>query len=235
MIPRRFQDYLPAACIAPLQQYAALRPHNPPLPSSPAASTSQQSSESRSSTPESILLIDTKPNSFGLYRQYTTLPSFDPDDAVTLANLCDAPTFSVPPDSLQERSPLSVYGTHAIDAAVLLPADLNTTDSAGPWFAPFMNPSICRMMHWFYSMTTKTLNDLNRLVNEVILAPDFVASDLQNFDANQEAKRLDSNSLPMDGADGWFHDYVTLHLPQKDVCHDTEEDAPALNIPDVWH
>ncbi|KAK0190251.1 hypothetical protein F5146DRAFT_1137096 [Armillaria mellea] len=235
MIPRRFQDYLPAACMAPLQQYAALRSHNPPVPSSPVVSTSQQSFNSHSSTPESIPPIDTKPNSFGLYQQYKTLLSFDPDDTVTIANLCDAPTFSVPPDSLQECSPLSVYGTHAIDATVLLPPDSNTTTLAGSWFAPFMNPSICQMMHWFYSMTTKNLNHLNHLVNEVILAPDFVASDLQNFDANQEAKCLDSNSLPMDGADGWFHDHVTLHLPQKDVCHDTEEDAPALDIPDVWH
>ncbi|KAK0467706.1 uncharacterized protein EV420DRAFT_1473561 [Desarmillaria tabescens] len=148
MIPHRFQDYLPVACIAPLQR------------------------------------IKTEPNLFGLYRQYKTLPSFDPDDATTIANLCDAPTFAIPPDTLQQRSPLSVYSVHSLESnAANLSTNTEALDS-GPWFALFMNPTICRLMHWFYSTTTKMLNDLNRLVQEVILAPDFSSSDLQNFDAN---------------------------------------------------
>ncbi|SJL13966.1 uncharacterized protein ARMOST_17418 [Armillaria ostoyae] len=235
MIPRRFQDYLPAACIAPLQQYAALRPPTPPLPAAPTVTATHSQATSRASTPESLGCIETEPNVFGLYRQYKTLPSFDSDDAMTIANLCDAPTFAIPPDTLQQRSPLSVYGVHTVESnAANLSTDAGTLDS-GPWFAPFMNPTICRLMHWFYSTTTKTLNDLNRLVQEVILALDFSSSDLQNFDANREAKRLDTDSVPMDGTDGWFHDRVTLHLPQKDVRHNSEQEAPTLDIPDVWH
>ncbi|KAK0436054.1 uncharacterized protein EV420DRAFT_1246351, partial [Desarmillaria tabescens] len=103
------------------------------------------------------------------------------------------------------------------------------------WFAPFINPSICQLMHWFYSTTTKTLSDLNCLVNEVILAPDFAAVDFKDFDANHEAKHLDSDSPPVFAADGWIRDHVTLYLPQTGVCHASEEEAPTLDIPDIWH
>ncbi|KAK0186022.1 hypothetical protein F5146DRAFT_936776 [Armillaria mellea] len=90
-------------------------------------------------------------------------------------------------------------------------------------------------MHWFYSTTTKTLNDLNHLVTDVLLVPDFSAEDLTNFNTNHEAKRLDSDSLPMFTADGWICDGITFQLPQSGVCHALEEAAPSLDILNVWH
>ncbi len=103
-IPRHFQDYLPMhSYFAPLQQYAALKPTCPsPIPSA--------SSSNASPSPEPQPLITTEPNAFGLYRQYKMLPSVDPDDSLTIADLCDAPTFSLPPDDLSQCSPLCVYG-----------------------------------------------------------------------------------------------------------------------------
>ncbi|KAK0463158.1 uncharacterized protein EV420DRAFT_1639257 [Desarmillaria tabescens] len=142
MIPCHFQDYLPAACIALLQQYAALRPPAPPLPAAPAVIATHSQSTSHASTPESLPGIETEPNLFGLYWQYKTLPSFDPDDATTITNLCDAPTFAIPPDTLQQQSPLSVYGVHSLEPnAANLSTETEALDS-GPWFAPFMNPTI---------------------------------------------------------------------------------------------
>ncbi|KAK0438853.1 uncharacterized protein EV420DRAFT_1651271 [Desarmillaria tabescens] len=187
--------------------------------------------------PEPQPLIMTEPNMFGIYQQYKTLPSVDPDDALTIADLCDAPTFSLPPDILKQCSPLCVYGTHATDNIQLSLKDLlniSELDSSS-WFASFMTPTMCRLMHWFYSTTTKTLSDLNRLITDVLLAPDFSASHLKDFNANCEAKRLDSDSLPAFVADGWIRDHVMLQLPQSGVCHASEDDAPSLDIPDVWH
>lgn len=228
-IPRRFQDFLPASgYLAPLQQYAAVRPPPPPAHSPSKESLPSSPESSHTSTPDPPII--TEPNEFGLYREYKILPSVDPDDTTTIANLCDAPTFSLPPDGLQHRSPLCVYGAHVADDPAI-----GSSDSTTSWFAPFINPTICRLMHWFYSTTTKTLNDLNRLVNEVILAPDFAAADLESFDANREAKRLDSDSLPTFAADGWIKDHVKLHLPQTRVRHASEDEAPTLDIQDVWH
>ncbi len=93
-------------------------------------------------------------------------------------------------------------------------------------------------MNWFYSSTTKTLADLNTLVHDVILAPDFTKADLHGFDVNYEAKRLDSDgnpSLPSFHSDGWKEDFVTLHLPQTGVAFESESAAPTLDIAGVWH
>ncbi|KAK0226736.1 hypothetical protein EDD85DRAFT_923411 [Armillaria nabsnona] len=84
-------------------------------------------------------------------------------------------------------------------------------------------------MNWFYSSTTKTLADLNTLIRDVILAPDFSKTDLHGFDANYEAKRLDSDgipNLPSFHSDGWKEDFVTLHLPQIGIAFESES---------VWH
>ncbi len=238
-IPQRFQDFLPAGgYLAPLQQYAAVR--LPPLPArSPSLETLLSSPESsHTSIPDPPII--TEPNEFGLYRKYKILPSSDPDDVVTIANVCDAPTFSLPPDTLQYCSPLCVYGSHIVNNTTTvstgaISSEDNSPNSSTLWFAPFMNPTVCQLMHWFYSTTTKTLSDLNHLVNNVILIPDFAATDLMDFDANREAKRLDSNTQPPFAADGWIKDCITLHLPQTGVCHASEEEAPTLNISDVWH
>ncbi|KAK0488044.1 hypothetical protein EDD18DRAFT_1359990 [Armillaria luteobubalina] len=78
-------------------------------------------------------------------------------------------------------------------------------------------------MHWFYSTTTKTLNDLNCLINKVILAPDFSALDLLSFDANHEAKQLDSDRLPLFATDGLIKDKVMLHLPQTGLLDNIQD------------
>jgi len=47
-------------------------------------------------------------------------------------------------------------------------------------------------MNWFYnSSLQKSMDDLNRLVDDVILVDDFDREDLRDFNAFREAKRLD--------------------------------------------
>lgn len=36
-------------------------------------------------------------------------------------------------------------------------------------------------------------------------------------------------------SDGWKEDFITLRLSQTGVCFLSEDDAPALDIPRVWH
>ncbi|KAK0198061.1 hypothetical protein F5146DRAFT_995662 [Armillaria mellea] len=103
MIPRHFQDYLPTQTFfAPLQQYASLQPQS----STPASSISSKDL-SPSPTPEPRPFIPSESNAFGLYYLYKMLPSVDPDDALTIADLYDAFTYSLPPSTLKQCSPLS--------------------------------------------------------------------------------------------------------------------------------
>ncbi|KAK0433073.1 hypothetical protein EV421DRAFT_1910365 [Armillaria borealis] len=127
---------------------------------------------------EPLKYFDTIPDNFSVFKQYrNSIPSTCPDDAANLDSIADAPTFAIPPDPCAHPDPVSIYGqnTGQTDFADLL--------SSTSWFSPFLNASICCLMKWFYSSTTKTLSDLNQLVHEVILMPDFKVSDLQGFDA----------------------------------------------------
>ncbi|KAK0431436.1 hypothetical protein EV421DRAFT_1893352 [Armillaria borealis] len=93
-------------------------------------------------------------------------------------------------------------------------------------------------MRWFYSSTTKTLGDLNRLVHEVILMPDFKKSDLDGFEAAREAGWLDepehSTTSPFQ-CDGWTEDFVTMHLPPPNTHSVPENSCPEVQIPNIWH
>lgn len=233
MIPKHLHDYLPSRTeIAKMAQYAAVRP---PTPTKPQPRASSVSPDPKSPSPEPVELLSTEPNEFGLLRQYKTLPSVDPEEFKTLPDFCDAPTFSLPPNASTARSPLSIYGAQAAESL----CDANSKEPS-TWFTPFMNATVCRLMNWFYSSTTKTLADLNSLVHDVILAPDFDKADLHSFNASREARRLDldtegESTCPSFVPDGWREDFVTLHLPQTGVAFESEDSAPALDIHGVWH
>ena len=73
-------------------------------------------------------------------------------------------------------------------------------------FAPFLNATSYHLMSWFYNLSSsKSLSDLDRLVNDVIFADDFNRDDLQDFSAACEAKRMDasSESIHFSAVDGW--------------------------------
>ncbi|KAI0069257.1 hypothetical protein BV25DRAFT_1867060 [Artomyces pyxidatus] len=71
--------------------------------------------------------------------------------------------------------------------------------------------SIFCLMNWMWSgSSSKSITELDRLVHEVLLAPDFRTEDLEGFDAKRETDRLDKalgsekeNSLPIAPEDGW--------------------------------
>lgn len=64
---------------------------------------------------------------------------------------------------------------------------LSTTNDK--YFALFLNASTYCLMSWFYnSLLTKSLGDLDRLINDVILAEDFDCKELWNFNASHEGK-----------------------------------------------
>ncbi|KAG6809229.1 hypothetical protein H0H92_001089 [Tricholoma furcatifolium] len=103
-------------------------------------------------------------------------------------------------------------------------------------FAPFLNATVFQLMNWFYQSTTKTLADLDSLVNDVILHPDFTQSDLRGFRAARECQRLEdtgtktSSSLAYLKTDNWRESTVKIHLPLVREKFISENEAPSLEV-----
>jgi hypothetical protein len=227
-VPARFgklSDLLPSAQMAAMSTYSqAISPQSSPTPS--------QASSPPISRPPSLMPVDTPtqktvihetiPNQFGLYRRFTTWPSIDPENDVTINDLVDAPTFINTTDRGYRKAE-EAFG----------PTDDSTAASSNP-FSPYLNATIYRLMNWFYQTGSKTINDLNGLVHDVILSPDFETDHLQNFNASSEAKRLDDNPT-CPASDGWNESSVKIRLPKTREKYPYEDDAPEVEIPGVLH
>ncbi|KAI9445895.1 hypothetical protein H4582DRAFT_2069195 [Lactarius indigo] len=102
----------------------------------------------------------------------------------------------------------------------------------------FENPSIFRLMLWYHnSSLTKSLNDLNVLVQNVIRAPDFQVHHFDNFDAAKADEKLFE---PVDGSEtslnhGWYETTVPISLACDKVTHKSERNAPILHVTGLYH
>ena len=90
-------------------------------------------------------------------------------------------------------------------------------------------------MHWFYSGSKlKSNREVNRLVQDVLQAPDFEKSDFSNFtNVEQEEAILDehcesSGAFSMDN--GWHTASVSIQLPKEGVKYKSETDAPVFEV-----
>ena len=223
-VPARYgksSDLLPSAQMAALSTYSQAitpEPSPPPSPSQPPSLNPHSPSPlPLQSPPPEPIVHETTPNHFGLYRRFTTLPSVDPENDITIDDLIDAPTFINTTDR-GHRKPDEISAS---------------TESSNP-FTPYLTSTVYRLMNWFYQTGSKTINDLNNLVHDVILSPDFDTDHLQNFNASSEAKRLDDNhNCP--SLDGWRESSVKLKLPKTGSRYASEDDAPEAEIPGVLH
>lgn len=108
-------------------------------------------------------------NSFGIWREYWHRPSYDPDAFVSVADLAQPHSSS-----------------HPVESPGLLPD------------RGYRNKSVSLLMNWQNDGdTTKSDSSINRLVNEVLLHPDFQLSDIKGFSTRREneiADKADSKS-----------------------------------------
>ncbi|RPD82127.1 hypothetical protein L226DRAFT_541597 [Lentinus tigrinus ALCF2SS1-7] len=170
--------------------------------------------------------IETKLNSFNLFRRYSARPQHDPEEDVALSDFADAATHARPPPDLDEVNPLRPFG-----------ARLPTSQSTNI-FAPFLNATVFRLMKWFYSgSAVKSAGELDRLVNDVLLADDFEREDLRGFSAAREFDRMDTFALTQ-GAfsanDGWREGSIKINVPKEKVSHESEEAAPELEVRGIY-
>lgn len=174
--------------------------------------------------------IDTLPNPFGIFRRYTSLPSRNPEEGLSLDDFTDAHTHTRRRADQHQGDPLRLFGT------CVLAAVQNKATNA---FAPFLNITVFRLMHWLYTGSAlKSAAELTRLVREVFLAPDYHPDHIHNFNAERENDRLDvfaGTSQAFSAEDGWREGTVKIHLPKEKHHHASEADAPVLEIKNLFY
>lgn len=169
----------------------------------------------------------TKPNSMGVYKIYPNRPTHDPDNIISLDDLCDSTALLTPATTttLQPASPLP-----------------STDDTSDPKYAPFLSASVARLMCWFHNGSIqKSVEDLDRLVHNVILQDDFRASDLQKFSTKREHERLDKEVDSQEPGEkdspfsrGWNEASVKIRLPGPG-SKQLEQDTPEFEVKGVIH
>ena len=228
--PRQYQDFLPSS--------TTNIPHMPPKQVvQPPSHSEPQSPDPRSPSPIAEFpqanIIKTDRDEFGLYRVYTSYPCTNPDEMQDLENRCDAPGLATASQNAEKRW-WTGFGHSMPDLS-------NQKDG---FFAPFLNATVFRLMNWFYSgSSSKSIAELQSLVDNVILAPDFKISDLSDFNAKRELRRLDGEvethlnnppSTSFANENGWKQSSVYIKLPCEKVLQ-KEDTASILEVPGVYH
>lgn len=109
-----------------------------------------------------------------------------------------------------------------------------------PSYHPFNNSTIFYLISWYYNGSNmKSINDLNMLVNNILIAEDFDQEHLKQFEAAKEYKHLDvyQNGPGSDLAaqDGWIKVTVPISLPCDGYSFQTEADAPVYNVKGLFY
>ncbi|TRM55176.1 hypothetical protein BD626DRAFT_553386 [Schizophyllum amplum] len=183
-----------------------------------------------------LTVRSTRANDFGLYRIYKKLPTIDPDEETDVDALADSPGF-LPAAGYDERPPTVVFGK----TATCLPSPASPT----PFYEPYANSSIFRLMEYHHDASSKTITGLQTLVDNVIMHPDFEQDHFAGFNAAAEIHRLDdyisaqdhtasSSSLPWSAASGWHVGSIRIPVPcTRHKC--PENEAPVYEVPNFWY
>ncbi|KAK1217968.1 hypothetical protein PQX77_019354 [Marasmius sp. AFHP31] len=254
-LPKKFADFT----LDGNREVRQLRRPTPP-PSSPSSAPQSPPlhyprPNSRSCSPPNLLLLPSHPSTRSPSRSPSPeIPVFisDPNNAglfrvhryyclvidVELGANHENTTDSAP------RQPDRVFGPQNHEQ--------NTTEGPAqadlPHHHPHPNPSTAHLMRWHHgSALMKSKSDLDRLVQDVLLQPDFKTHELLGFRAQRETDRIyahpqpplaarepESSPLPFQNHDGWIKGEVKIVLPRA-RNRISEVDAPTLTVTEAWH
>ena len=176
-------------------------------------------------------------NSFSIYWVYNcSAPSYTPDDDFSLEDVADNTNFEHSSSS-PGTAPLLIPGPFGISPSTHMSAD-------NPNSLCFENPSVLRLTLWYHNgSSSKSLNDLNNLVHNVICSPNFHVEHFDNFDATRAIDRLldqgggasgtSATEMPLN--DGWRKSSVPISLACDKVLHKSEDAAPTLHVTGLYH
>ncbi|TFY50110.1 hypothetical protein EVJ58_g11182, partial [Rhodofomes roseus] len=181
----------------------------------------------------------TTPNHFGVYRRYFTVPQREPDDEASLLQLCDD-TLPVPHKPRPAGASVRGFGRAVVQRVRSAPQQKpgSAKPDRGNWFFPFLNPSSFLLMEWAHTGSNMKSNaEVQRLVDEVILAKEFNCDDLRGFKIARETARLDALDVANDSlqtVDGWRRVSISLSVPKERTKYASEADAPQFVIDNVY-
>ncbi|KAJ3552779.1 hypothetical protein NM688_g3974 [Phlebia brevispora] len=239
--PKNFQDLVPSAApnqreykhivqMLPPTSVPVPVPAPTPLPNSPHLTNSStahgSSSKPVAEAPDPVL--ETQPDEFGVFRRYYRQPMLTPDKEALVDDLADSPNIEPRVQATKEYEKPERAFRRALGKAVQAAVD---------WFAPFLNPTVFRVMHWTYTGShEKSHDEMNRLVFDVMRVPDFNADDLDSFEISREEKRLDRTLLCPESlqAEGWRQVSVKIPLPKERSSHESIETVPTMTIAGIW-
>ncbi|KAG1842748.1 hypothetical protein DFJ58DRAFT_665734 [Suillus subalutaceus] len=171
----------------------------------------------------------TDTDAFDLFHEYPhSFPIYNPKHSAYFDALCNSSTFQhVDGDTNYEQPWYAGFG-QSLKAV------------HHDYFAPFLNATVFQLMTWFYNLSiSKSLQDLNRLVNDVILADDFCQEDLLDFNASREASRLEkAQHDPVSSifsSDGWHETSVKIRLLCEKEKFSSEDCAPEFEVNGLYY
>lgn len=235
-VPSWVKNMVPSA----LRSFRGLPAHLPrPPPHAPAQAVPAAAAQilvpelrAPSPVPPLITYHDSLPNRFGAFRRYLRFPQNDPEEDLELESFTDSA-------ALMSSSSQALASTPAS-------AGPATPSSVNPW-APYANTSTFLLMNWQNSGShVKSQAEMDRLVNNVLLNPDFNRDELAGFDALRENRRTDhfitagqdeSPATDLAG-DAWREGSVKLSMPKERyrwADQGGEDAAPTYEVKGIWY
>ena len=229
--PARFTDYIPTSTVpsqlnhqyltkkrrleAAKARVATLQPESDPEP--PPGECFDEDSSVDPEVPQQITTI---PDSFGVFRKYSSIPSHNPDDANPFDNVP-----SVPPETI----PASIGSDLSISSA---------RHESNP-LAESRNPTEDLLLGWWSEGSCDGIASLDRLA-KCLTSSYFDPSQLKDFNAVSAVRRFEKqhcSSKPgttLEPGDGWKVGSVKIRLPCTKVKQ-REEDAPEFTVDGILY
>lgn len=173
----------------------------------------------------------TTPNTFGLYREYSTFPTHNPDDTLTVGDLAES---QPPPAVVDAPTP-----TSRLSVTTLVPTGPDNNPNG-----PFANSSIFGLLNWMWTGSAmKSLGECIKLFR-FLQSDAFQKKDIIGVDFIKETAKLDeymgfqssrSNGGPVSAPkDGWRESDITIQVPDGKE-HGDNSDIPTFVIPGLHH
>lgn len=163
--------------------------------------------------------IRTALNSFGLFREYPSVPTYNPDATLSSNNT-------------QFTNPRNVPTT---ESAAPIP-DENSSSSYS-----FRNTTIGGLVSWLWTgSATKSIEEMEKLV-EFMQSDDFKKEDLMGFNIRKETAQFDASLAPdadnpLAAKDGWEEDPVDIEVPDgKSHEDDPNFTRNIYSVPGLFH
>lgn len=230
--PARFQDFIPTSTIpAQLGRYLTKKQRLEAARARVDDFQPECDSEPWLDEPEGDIAITnqttTTPDSFGVFRKYSSLSSHNPEDIDPLSDIPSTSSNTVLTSQPPASGPIG--------------SDL-TTSSTGTDLDPLANsenPTVDLLLSWYSEGSMDGAGGLDHLVR-CIRNPHFDASQLEDFNAVSALRQFEKNHLglkpgkTLKPGDGWKCGSVSIRVPCTRHPQ-LEEAAPEFVVDGIWY